>query len=68
MMVKCIPGIKTHQIHRVMDNRDLGTSDIVVIHVGTSDLKRSVNLDYVMGEVYSLVNTTNLNFHNTKLY
>jgi len=35
----------------------LGPQDTVIIHVGTNDLKRSINLDYVMGVVYSLVNT-----------
>jgi hypothetical protein len=57
MTVECFPGIRTEQLYRVLDNRDLGTPDTVVIYVGTNDLKRSINLDYVMGEVYSLVNT-----------
>jgi len=51
MMVECFPGIRTEQLHRVLDNRDLGTPDTVIIHVGTNDGKRSINLDYVMGEV-----------------
>jgi hypothetical protein len=38
MMVKCFPGIRTEQLHRVLDNGDLGTPEIVVIHVGTNDL------------------------------
>jgi hypothetical protein len=50
-------GIRTVQLHRVLDNRDHRTPDTVIIHVGTNDLKRSINLDYVRGEVYSLVNT-----------
>jgi hypothetical protein len=49
-----------------LDNRDLGTPDTVVIHVGTNDLKRSVNLDYLMGEVYSLVNTAKVKFPQYK--
>jgi hypothetical protein len=39
MMVECLPGIRTEQLHRVLDNRDLGTPDTVIIHVGTNDLK-----------------------------
>jgi lysophospholipase L1-like esterase len=39
-----------------MDNRDLGSPENVVIHVGTNDLRRTANLDYVMGDVYALVN------------
>jgi len=42
--------------------RDLETPDTVAIHVGTNDLKRSVNLDYEMGEVYSVVNKVNIKF------
>jgi len=67
MKAECFPGIRTEQLHRVLDNRDIGTPDTVVIHVGTNDLKRWVNLDYVTGEVYSLVNEKNLNFRNPKL-
>ena len=60
-------GIRTGQLHRVLDNRDLGTTNTVVIHVGTNNLKRSANLDYVMGEVYSLVNTANVKFPQSKI-
>jgi hypothetical protein len=66
MMVECFPGIRTENLHRVLDNRDLETPDTVVIHVGTNDLKRSIDLDYVMGEVYSLVNTAKDNFPQSK--
>jgi hypothetical protein len=51
MRVECSPGIRADQLRRVMENRDLGYSDTVVIHVGTNDIRRSRNLDYVMGEV-----------------
>jgi hypothetical protein len=67
MMVEYVPGIRTSQLHRGFDNRDLGTPDTVVIHVGTNDLKRSVNLDYVMVEVYSLVNTAKGKFLQSKI-
>jgi hypothetical protein len=63
MVVECFPGIRTVQLQRVLENRDLGSPDTVVIHVGKNDLKRSVNLDYVMGEVYSLVNNNNNNIY-----
>ena len=45
----------------------LGPQDTVIIHVGTNDLKRSINLDYVMGVVYSLVNTAKSKFPNSKI-
>jgi hypothetical protein len=50
-----------------MENRDLGFSDAVVIHVGTNDVRRSRNLDYVMGEVYDLVNTAKAKFPGSSL-
>ncbi|XP_033610805.1 uncharacterized protein LOC117282983 [Cryptotermes secundus] len=47
MRVRCFPGIRTKQLQRVIDNRDLGRPDTVVIHVGTNDLRRSGNLDLI---------------------
>jgi hypothetical protein len=41
-----------------MENRDQGSPDTVLIHVGTNDLRQTANLDYVMGDVYALVNKT----------
>lgn len=49
------------QLHSVMESRDLGNPDTVLIHVDTNDL-RSRNLDYVMDKVYSLVATANSKF------
>ena len=66
MMVECFPRIRTEQLHRVLENRNLGTPDTVIIHVGTNDLKRSTNLGYVMDEVYSLVNTAKRKFPQSK--
>ena len=56
LMVECFLGIKTEQLHRVIEKRDLGSPETVTIHVGTDDL-RTRNLDFVMGEVYVLVDT-----------
>ena len=50
-----------------MENRDFGHSDAVVIHVGTNDVRRSRNLDYVMGEVYDFVNTAKAKFPGSRL-
>jgi hypothetical protein len=50
MRVECFPGIRTDQLRRVIENLDLGCSGAVVIHVGTNDVRRSRNLDYVKGE------------------
>jgi hypothetical protein len=50
-----------------MENRDLGHSDAVVIHVGTNDVRRTRNHDFIMGEVYELVNTTKAKFPGSRL-
>jgi hypothetical protein len=50
-----------------MENRNLGYSVTVVIHVGTNDVGRSRNLDKVMGEVYVLVNTAKAKFPGSRL-
>jgi lysophospholipase L1-like esterase len=66
MKAECFPGITTEQLHRVLDNRNLATPDTVIIHVGTNDLKQSVNLDYLMGEVYSLVKKAKVKFPQSR--
>jgi hypothetical protein len=38
LKVQCYPGIRTEQLQRVMDKRDLGSPENV-IHVGTNDLR-----------------------------
>jgi hypothetical protein len=50
-----------------MENRDLESPDTAVIHVGTNDLRQSANLDYVMGDVYALVNKTKTKFPRSRL-
>jgi hypothetical protein len=62
--VQCFPGIRTEQLQRVIDNRDPRSPVTVVIHVGTDDLRRTANLDYVMGDVYAPVNKAKLSFPN----
>jgi hypothetical protein len=39
----------------------------IIIHVGTNDLRQNVNLDYVMGDVYALVNVAKTKFLQFKL-
>jgi hypothetical protein len=67
MMVECFPGIKTDQLHRVIENRDLGSPETVIIYVGTNDIRRTRNLDFVMGEVYALVSTAKKKLPNCRL-
>jgi len=67
MTIECFPGIRVDQLQRVMENRDLEYSDAVVIHVGTNDVRRPRNLDFIMGEVYDLVNTAKAKFPGFRL-
>jgi len=43
--VECFPGIRTEQLQRVIERKELGGPDSVIIHVGTNDLRRTGNLD-----------------------
>jgi hypothetical protein len=68
MKVECFPDIRTEQLHIVIENRDLGNSDTVVMHVGTNDLRRTRTLDCVMGDVYDLVNTSKSKFQHPEYF
>jgi hypothetical protein len=65
--VECFPDIRTEQLPSVIENRDLGSPDTIVIHVGTNDLRRTQNLDYVMGDDYDLVNTAKTTFSKSRV-
>jgi len=67
MSFECFPGIRADQLGRVIENRELGNSDAVVIRVGTNDVRRSRNLDYIMEEVYDLGNTAKAKFPGSRL-
>ena len=56
MKVECLPGMRMGKLHRVIENRDQGSPDTVVIHVGINNFRRNRNLDYVTGNAYDLVN------------
>jgi hypothetical protein len=60
--VECFPGIRTEQLRRVIVNRDFWSPEAVVIHVGTNDVKRTGNLNYVIGDADDLINTAKTTF------
>jgi hypothetical protein len=66
MKVECFPGIKTEQLHRVMERRELAGAETLIIHVGTNDLRTTKNLDFIMGEVYELASTAKKKLLNCK--
>ena len=45
MIVECFLGIKTELLHRVIEKGVLGSPETVIIHVGTSDMRTTVNID-----------------------
>jgi hypothetical protein len=67
MMVEGFPGIRTEQLHRVIEKRDLGSPETVIIHVGTNDLRTMKNLDFLKGEVFALVATAKSKLPNCRL-
>jgi hypothetical protein len=46
---------------------NVSNPETVIIHVGTSDLTTTRNLDFIMGEVYALVATAKSRFPNCRL-
>jgi hypothetical protein len=66
MKVECFPGIKTEQLHRVIERKELGSPETVIIHVGTNDTRATRNLDVIMGEVYDLVSMAKRKLPNCK--
>jgi len=67
MMLECFPGVKTEQLHRVIEKRERGSPETVIIHVGTNDSRTTRNLDFVMGEIYALVAMAERKLPNGKL-
>jgi len=67
MKVGYFPGIKTEQLHRVTEKRELGNPETVIIHVGANDMRTTRNLDFVMEEVYALVSTAKKKLPNCRL-
>jgi len=55
------------KLHRVIENRDLESPYTVIIHVGTNNLRRNRNLDYVMGDAYNLVNMAKTKFSTSRV-
>jgi lysophospholipase L1-like esterase len=67
MKVEPFPGIRTKRLKRVIEKRGQGSPDTVVIHVGTNDLRRTGNVDYVMGDIYDLVNMAKTKFSTSRV-
>jgi len=57
LMVECFQGIKTEQLHRVIEKRRLFCPETVIIPIGTIDLRTTRKIDFVLGELYALLAT-----------
>jgi hypothetical protein len=62
LKVECFQGLRTEQLCRVIVNRDFGSPEAVVIHVGTNTVKRTGNLNYVLGDAHDLINMAKTKF------
>ena len=67
MKIECYLGIRTEQLHRVIEYRDLGSSDTVVNDERTYDLRRTGNLNYVTGDVCDLVHMAKTKFLTSRI-
>jgi hypothetical protein len=67
MSAQCFPGIRNEELKRIVENRELGNPETILIHNGTYNLRRNEKLVYVKGEVYNLVNTATPKFPKSKL-
>ena len=67
MTAESFPVIRTEQLHRFMENRDLGNPDTIVIHVGSNDLRSTRNLDNMIGVVHSHVPRAKYKFPHFRL-
>ena len=68
MDVKCFPGIRTEELEKKIDN--LGENrkeDVVLLHVGTNDIKRAECDDHVMGLVWDLGMAAKKRFKKAKI-
>ena len=62
MNIECFPGNGTEQLDGVTAHRDLGFLDTIIIHVGRNNLRQTGNLNYIVGDVYNLVNMAKTKF------
>jgi hypothetical protein len=65
--VACFPDIRLEQLQRVIEKKGLENPNTVVIHVGTNDIKRTKNLDYVRGDIYELLSMAKSKFSSSRV-
>lgn len=67
-VVECLPGIRSEQLGRKIESMvDKREEKVVLIHVGTNDIKRAISDDHVVGEIYDLCTVAKQKFKNAKI-
>ena len=66
--VNFYPGIRTEQLENVISRqRKDENKKVVLILVGTNDIKRRGSMDYIVGEMYDLVRRTKEKYRNAAI-
>lgn len=66
--VECFPGIRAEQLSNKIERMDNERKEkLVVIHVGTNNVKRAESSDHVVGEIYDLCNVARKKFSGAKI-
>lgn len=68
MNVHCFPGIRTEQLDRKIGSMTSeGDESVVLIHVGTNDVKGAMTNDHIIGFIWDLCTTAKKKFKGAKI-
>lgn len=66
--VHCFPGIRTEQLDRkISDMTSNGEESVVLIHVGTNDLRSAKSDDHLIGFIWDLATSVKNKFKSAKI-
>lgn len=66
--VECFPGIRVEQLTRRIENMEEGGhEEVVLLNVGTNNIKSSMSADHLMGEVWDLGVAAKKKFKRAKI-
>ena len=72
-VVDCFPGVRTEGLERIIgrmkteEKTNGGNDEVVVIHVGTNDVKRARTSDHVVGWVWDMCTAARTAFSSAKI-
>lgn len=64
--VECYPGIRLEEAKNMIERQERQDPEKIIFHMGTNDIRRR-NIDYVMAELYDLVQTTKSIYPRAKI-